>query len=427
MKAQCVGKVARIRPVSAAEEWKNGWPLVLSATAGLSFGGVPTACIGLFMDPLRSQFGWSSAQISIGMTILAWISMLLAPVTGAVLDAFGTRRVVIPGLLFSGGSFAAFAFLRGSYVQWLVTWLVFSTAQMFIHMMVWNRAVSASFVAGRGMAVAALLTGLGLAQVMVPPLTDALIDNFGWRTAFLLLGIGWTSPALLLVILFFHDAVSSSHATSEHEPVIPIPGLTLRQGLRSAALIKIAGATALQIGTSAAVAIHFVPLLVSSGVERSIAASLTALVGVCSLSGQLLNGWLTDRFSSRPIQTLAFGLPALGYICLWQGHGSLLMLAIGTAVFGCAGGASLHMINYLITRYAGLAHFGKIFGVLASIMGAVAGVTPLLAGAIFDYTGNYDLLLISGIPVSIISALLVASLGPYPESTGHPDNIKTVS
>lgn len=395
----------------ARREWRAQWPLVFSAMAGLSFGGLPAASLGLFMGPLNAEFGWSSAQVSAGMTVMAVVSLLLAPLAGAVLDRFGSRRVALPGLALSGAAFAAFALMSGPYLQWLAAWLVLSLAMLFIRMMVWNRAVASAFTAARGMAVAVLLTGLAVGQAAVPPLTNWLIETVGWRSAYVALGLGWTGLAFVLVALFFR----------ERAPVAPqagnatLPGLTLREALRDKALVKIGIATALQTGLAAAVAIHLVPLLVSSGLDRTTGAALAGVLGLCSLVGKLFNGWLIDRYTSGLIPFTAFSLPAVGYVLFWQGEGSLPMLAAAAAIAGYSGGASLHMTNYLATRYAGLGHFGKIFGVISSMMGLAAGISPLVAGLIFDSTGSYDLLLIAGIPLALVAGLLVSTLGRYPE------------
>lgn len=398
----------------AAREWRAQWPLVLSAMVGLSFGGLPAASLGLFMGPLNAEFGWSSAQVAGGMTVMAVVSLFLAPVAGAVLDRFGSRRVALPGLALSGGAFAGFALMSGPYLQYLAAWLALSLAMLFIRMMVWNRAVASAFTAARGMAVAVLLTGLAIGQAAVPPLTNWLIENLGWRNAYVALGLGWTGLAFVLVALFFRERAPRARQAGDPPPTA-LPGLTLRQALRDKALIKIGVATALQTGLGAAVVIHFVPLLVSSGLDRTTGAALAGVLGLFSLVGKLFNGWLIDRYTTGLIPFTAFSLPALAYVLLWQGDGSLPMLATAAAIAGYSGGAALHMTNYLATRYAGLGHFGKIFGVISSMMGLAAGISPLVAGLIFDRTGSYDLLLIAGIPLALLAGLLVSTLGRYPD------------
>lgn len=48
-------------------------------------------------------------------------------------------------------------------------------------------------------------------------------------------------------------------------------------------------------------------------------------------------------------------------------------------------------------------------------MATAIGVGPVLAGFVFDRTQSYDLVLMAGIPSAIVSAVLLFSLGRYPE------------
>lgn len=399
----------------AGKEWKANWPLVGAAMFGLSFAGMPAATLGLFMGPLNAEFGWSSSKVAAGMTVYAVVGLLLTPFAGALLDRYGSRRIAVPGLALCGLMFAAFSLMTGAYSQWIAAWIGLSVAGLFIKMMVWNRAVSGAFTAGRGVAVAVLLSGLALTQGVAPPLTYFLIESFGWRGAYLVIGLGWAGLGLLLVFLFFHE---TKPAPSADLPVSESPvldGLTVRQALRDPATLKIAVATILQTGMSAAVAIHLVPILVFSGLDRGSSAAVAAAMGVGSLCGKLFTGWLIDRSASWLIPFSAFSLPALGYLLMWQGAGSLAVLTAAVAILGYAAGASLHMTNYLTTRYSGLAHFGKIFGIISSLLGLAAGITPLLAAMAFDTTGSYDALLLLGIPIAIAAGLMVATLGQYPK------------
>lgn len=398
----------------AAQEWKAHWPLVLSAMMGLSFGALPTASLGLFMAPLKSEFGWSSSEVTLGISLLAITGMLLNPFAGAFLDRFGARRMVLPGLVICGVVFAAFGIQTGGYAQWIGLWLVLSVGMLSIRMMIWNRAVSGAFTVGRGVALAVLLSGMSLTQASVPVLTHLLIENLGWRGAYLALGLGFGGIAFLLVMFFFREAVPAAPAQAGESPPPVVGGLTLREAFRTPAVIKIAIATTLQTGMSAAIALHIVPLLVSSGLDRPMAAGAAAAFGLGALAGTLSSGWLVDRSSAAIIPFTVFSTPVLAYFLLWQGKGSLPVLLAAIAIVGVTAGAANHMTNYLTTRYVGLAHFGKVFGIIASLMGLAGGIAPLLAAVVFDSTGTYDGLLFTGMALAVVGGLLVAALGPYP-------------
>jgi MFS family permease len=73
------------------------------------------------------------------------------------------------------------------------------------------------------------------------------------------------------------------------------------------------------------------------------------------------------------------------------------------------------MLVYLTTRHFGMLAFGAIFGFIGSAMTIASAVGPVAAGRLFDYSGDYHLLLIGGIPLSIVGALVMLSVGDYPE------------
>ena len=103
---------------TSAQEWQAYWPLVLSAMIGLAFGTIMGGSLGLFMEPLNHEFGWSRTQISAGMTLSALIGIPLTPFVGALIDKYGPRRIAIPGVALVGLALAAFSLLTGSLWHW---------------------------------------------------------------------------------------------------------------------------------------------------------------------------------------------------------------------------------------------------------------------------------------------------------------------
>jgi len=66
----------------------------------------------------------------------------------------------------------------------------------------------------------------------------------------------------------------------------------------------------------------------------------------------------------------------------------------------------------MTTRYAGMRHFGKIFGSMAALMVRATGIGPIVAGMVYDSFGNYTALLLSGIPMGLLCGWLIGGLGP---------------
>ena len=122
----------KLEKVTAAQEWRSSWPLVLAASVGFSFFSVMLAGAGLFMVPLREEFGWSRTLLSTGPSIAMVMTALLSPFFGVLVDRFGSRRMAIPGVILTIAATSAFSLANGSEFQWLALWFVFGIVAVSI-------------------------------------------------------------------------------------------------------------------------------------------------------------------------------------------------------------------------------------------------------------------------------------------------------
>lgn len=404
---------------SVGSEWRAHWPVVLAAMVGMSFSSLAPASLGLFIEPLTEEFGWSRAQISLGLTIYALFAVPFSPLVGALVDRRGSRRIAIPGIVLTACAFASFSLANGSIAQWIGLWLFYATVALAIKSTVWSAAVSSLFSASRGLALAFVFCGTAISQTASPLLARWLIDANGWRNAYLWLGVGWGGVALVLVVFFLVDARHGSGSSAR--PSVPSAeqprpaGLSFKQAFRSPPLRKVAAATLLISVLLGAFIVHQVPILAERGLARETAAWLAAATGFASLFGKLCTGYFFDRSRSGWIGFSSLSLPAVGCVLLLQPSSSIVLMSCAMSIIGYAAGAYLQLCTYLTTRYGGLLHFGKIFGVMASLLAFGTGLGPVIGGLVFDHFGSYAPLLVSGIPAGLVAGILVARLGPYPE------------
>lgn len=404
---------------SAAQEWRAHWPMVLAAFIGISLPIVPFFALGLFIDPLVKEFGWSRTLIGAGTSIAAAVVVPASPLIGALIDRWGVRWPSIIGLTLTAISIACLSLSNGSPVQWLALWSCFAISSAFLKSTVWTTAINRAFHAGRSLALAVMLAGVTLANTAAPPLARWLTDTYGWREAFFWLGTGWGLPAIILAVLFMRDiggnasASGSVGAAKAARPVLP--GLSIPEALRCLALWRIGLATLLTLLFSTTLVIHKVPLLMEVGVTRESAAWLTGLSGLAGLAGLLVTGWLMDRFDAGWVGGLTNGAMALSLLVLLEPFRSPTLIVISMLVAGYAGGTKLQISAFLTARYAGLRNYGKIYGIIGSFVAATGAVGPIFGGLMYDATGSYTLLILSAIPASAMAGLLLIRLGPYPD------------
>lgn len=408
---------------SAATEWRQGWTLVLASMMAYSMVAVPSITLGLFMEPVTREFGWSRAEFSFGLTVVALITTPLVPFAGALADRFGARRLALPGTALHALAFAAFGLLTPSLWHWLAAWAIYAVMQLSIRSMVWTGAISAAFVTSRGLALAVFMSGTAIATVLGPLATRWLVDDYGWRVAFVAIGLVWGGFGFVLVALFFHDFrhqtkrktdVDAASAGRE-EPPPALGGLTVRQAVRDWRIIRVGFAMTVVSLISSGFMLHFVPMLSGGGMDRMTATQIVALTGFSGIISQLGVGFLLDRVRGTWLAAACFGLPSLGYAALVPLLGGstavltclALLISLGTA-------ATLNITIYLVTRYAGLPSFGAIFGIISSCMGMAGGIGPLLAGWIFDASGSYTAYLWLAAGSALVTSAALVRLGPFP-------------
>ena len=126
-------------------------------------------------------------------------------------------------------------------------------------------------------------------------------------------------------------------------------------------------------------------------------------------------GYLLDRFWA-PLVTLPL-LSAPAIACwLLAGDGLTPVLAVVSAVIlGIATGAETDLIAFLAGRYFGMAHYGKIYGMLYLPFGLASAVSPAVYGWVRDTTGTYDAMLYVAIGLFIAGAVMLLGLGKYPD------------
>lgn len=419
-------------PEVSENEWKAQWPLVLAASIGFSFFSVMMASTGLFFEPLTREFGWSRTALSSGPSISSILTAVLGPFLGALIDRFGSRKVVLPGLILTIASISSFALANGSEVQWLVLWVVFGIVAVSIKSTAWTAAVLGVFRKSSGLALGLTLSGTAVSQIVLPPLGNWLIEQFGWRLAFVILGVGWGGATFLVCLFFLFDAHDRRGGRQRTEGNMPetdqLPGLTSREAARDPALWRIGVSNFIVMALTMGLTIHLFPILTEAGIDRSTAAWLTSLAGVAAIVGKLVTGWLLDRLSPNWVGGLTLAAAALAFLLLVQGIRSPALIVIAMLVNGYAAGTKTQITGLMTAKYGGMRNFGKIYGVMSALMALAAGVGPTVAGITYDQFGSYAPFLIAGALGCILGGIMMVTLPVYPEwdhrSVKAPHNVR---
>jgi predicted MFS family arabinose efflux permease len=159
-------------------------------------------------------------------------------------------------------------------------------------------------------------------------------------------------------------------------------------------------------------------MLTDRGLSPTAAAATFGLVGLSTLTGRVITGFLVDRIFASYVAAVFWLAPVAGFALLVGANGPLA--AAGVVLIGLGLGAEVDMIAFLITRYLGQRAFGEIYGYffMAFALGGACG--RFLGGYVFDLAGSYDPALIGAAVALLGAVILVSRLGPYVYPVEHP-------
>ena len=373
---------------------------------------------GLFIAPLEMEFGWSRTEITSAHLISAIATILLAPFVGFLVDRFGPRRIGIAAVVAVCGALSLFSLTTSNIWSWRLLWVAMAAANVIVQPMVWTSAITGFFSAGRGLALAFVLCGSSICSIVTPPLTYWLIESFGWRLAWVGVGLSWGLVVLPLVLLFFTSTQDKARRDMPLAPISARPSFlgSFRGDVLTWRFMQLALAGFCIAIAVVSTAVTIVPILSSNGLTRGEAAGIASLLGVAAIAGRLTIGHLLDRFEGRFIAAFAVCMPVIGSLILIATPGSVPAAAAAVLIFGLSLGAELDIMAYLTSRYFKAESFGMMFGTIGGFVGLAGATGPVILNRVYDLTQSYVPALWGILPVCAISATLFVLMGPYPEN-----------
>ena len=379
-----------------------GWWLLAGLIAAMALGsGVSFWAVGLYIEPLESEFGWSRGEVSGAVSLALLTGGLSGPLIGHWVAVRGSRQVILFGAATTALTYGLLA-TTSELWQWYVYSAVNSVFRQMMFFIPFQALISRWFDRRRGVALSILGTGSALGGVVVLPAMRVVIDSLGWEVSFVVSGLAIVALFLPLGALLVRNDPSDVGALPEGEvmpagvetPASRRTGLTLRAALATPHFWLIGAGFAFFLFSLSGMMVHQIPFYESVGVPRGTAAFIVSATAAGGIGALLAFGVIADRvgrFEHLLIAMCACLIGAMLALLLDSG-------AIGIAAFvvlwvcGTGGGPIIEAMQ--LTRIFGPAHFAALLGaiVMIDVVGLVA--SPTIAGWIFDVTGSYDLALV---------------------------------
>jgi MFS family permease len=361
------------------------------------------------LQPVSMQFGWGRSVMPLALLIFSPVQTLLYPFVGLALDRWGSRRILVIGFALFGLSMTALSQLTGSVAQMVALYVVAAAWGTLVTGVSFGRVVARSFAANRGLMLGICLgVGGGLGAAMLPPITQVLLEHWGWRGAYVGLG-------LIPIII---GASAALCLPSELSPGRGEDGAY--DGAKASVLAffrlpvfwSLIGATLISCMVINGLGAHLAAIASDLGLSKRAAALLLSIFAFAMMAGQFGVGRFLDRYQSPKLALPVFSALLLGVIQI-QFATTQVALTIGVILIGLGAGSEYGLLPYFISRFFGLRAFGFLYATLYAASAIGSGIGPYAMGAAFDIAGSYRNALIGFEIASLGTLALIAWLPAY--------------
>ena len=389
-----------------------------ACTIGMMVSVVPfhIGTFPLFLGPVSAEFGWGRAEFAMSVNMAGLCAALAAPFVGRLVDRFGARTVLLPAVVIYALATMAQSQLSGSRPQFYAIYCLLGVSEAIAGPVAFSHLISSTFQSRRGLFLALVIGAAPTISIMImAPVTRLLIDHYGWRTTYIILGtiillLGF--PAIAFIQRKPLKAAEPQAQAARSVTAVDIPGRTVRQVFAAATFWLILIALVIHSLVVGGVRAHSVALLTDRGISAAVATFSVATFALAGLVGNVSSGFLLDRVPSARVALPFFAAALLGLLVLDHAAGAAMALT-GIAILGFGIGAESGIGPYFFSRYFGMRSFGTIYGCLVSLLAISSGIGPYLLGRSFDRFGSYS----RGLGVAEIGLglgiVLVLFLGPY--------------
>jgi predicted MFS family arabinose efflux permease len=380
---------------------------------------LPYYSIGALVVPVTEEFGWTRAQFQAAILFSSGLGALTSPLVGWAIDRYGARRGALPSVVGLGFGFFLAATMQGQLWMLFMAYGAMALLGAGTIPVSWTRAIATSFFSRRGLALGLTLTGTGICASVIPHLTVWMTSEFGWRGAYV--GLGLVPMLLAFPVLFFmFKPVEISRLADKGEVAARQTGKTLGEAARDYRFWALLFSILFAYMGFSGIGPNLFPSMTDDGFSRSEAATIQSIFGGSIIFGRVLVGYTLDRMWAPGVAAVALLMPAIGTWILF-GDQTLVMAAVATFLIGFAAGAELDLMAFLAARYFGLKHYAKIYSVLYATLAVCSGTAPMLFATVFDKTAGYDIGFMVASGLFVVSTVLILFMGRYPKeyAGGH--------
>lgn len=381
---------------------------------------------GVLMIPLEDAFGWSRATISLAVSVNLLLFGFTGPFAAALMERFGIRVVVVGALLAISAGSALTTIMTAPWQLVLLWGFIIGTGAGTMAAVLGATVANRWFDARRGLVVGILTAAGATGQLVFLPLLAWLETERSWQWVSLTVAVAAVA-VVPLVAIFMRNRPSDvgllRYGATEPDPETAVTGNPITNAFRGLGMavgtrnfwLLAAGFFICGASTNGLIGTHLIPAAVDHGMVPVAAASMLAAMGLFDIVGTTLSGWLTDRWDSRKLLFMYYGLRGISLIFLPAAFGSPQFgLILFVVFYGLDWIATVPPTVALTADSFGRANAAIVFGWVFAAHQVGAASAASAAGWIRTAFGDYQMAFIGAGVLCLLAAYLSLQIRPGP-------------
>jgi MFS transporter, OFA family, oxalate/formate antiporter len=388
--------------------------IIIFAAYGVRFS------YGVYFKPMAAELNYGSAITSAAYSVSMLLEGIFSLVLGGLADKYGPRIILTCCSILVGVGYCLMPFVHSIWQLFVFYGLILGVGMggIFVPMV---SMTARWFTSRRNLMTGLVSSGAGIGMLVIPTASAFLIQSFGWRTTFVVMGI-FILAVVLIAAQFLKRDPSRVGALpyGEKQPAekgrtTSTSGYSFKEALRLPQFWIIFIMIVWYGFYSSSVNVHIVPDAINQGMSPTTAANILAVSGGLLVVGRVVLGTMADRIGNKRVFIFAFALSVLAmvWIILMQAHWAFFLFAV---LIGFSQGGIGTSQSPIAASLFGLKAHGLIFGCIGFGYTIGAALGPFFTGLLFDITNSYHAALIICAVCSVISLLFAFLISPVKNS-----------
>ena len=394
----------------------RGWWVVACCYCAQLVAGASGWVFGVLTQPMGQDLGWSRSTIMGAITVSSLVGGLLAARIGPFVDRHGPRALMTGSLLVAGAALALLSQVESVWGYYLL-WAVFGLATPGFGLLGPVVVIANWFIRRRALAFMLYTFGSATAGIVLAPAMAAVASGWGWRSAWLVMGIltCLVAPLSWLTIRRrpedlglrpdgLEEPAASAAGTGSSNAAPAEAGWTVREALHTRAYWLLTVGFTLQALPSMSIFLHLAPYVASKGFGYETGASVVSVYGMGVLFGRPVWGSLVTRlgiYRTLVIYTAVYG----GIVVAFLLPSSLPPIYLVAVALGIAIAGGQQLQAQVFPDYFGRDIVGALSGYSGLLYTVARAVGPLYAAFVFDVTDSYVIAFASFAAASLLASV----------------------